>query len=807
MGCIIGSERLSAIFDTATALQEEQGLSFDEVLDWFAKNRPAIGRDEIMNSYVAASPKSIKLAAEGFKNTIKRIELQKTLLKAIDDLDLSKPNKKGMRAIKAATDKLYSIILNDPDIKDRAPYLNDLSDIQLNYSNLLSGNDKMKSGAKDVIKNRLRNINFALKSSKADAKIKELTEKIERLQNGNADVSDILSPDAGVVFEDTTEEIIEAETEISHLRAVFEDYKAKRRARESASEGLLGFGEDDGAIGRAAVALRGGVEGNVRDAYETMRSLKFMFDASVLGVQLAPTAIADLTGIDLKAVKEGDFANVFSSQKKLAKMMKEQIYDILIDDFRAMKETGDTKRAHGLQAIKRLRAIKMHPNYGMAKTAGLRIMETRGGTKSEEMFRSNLLNKIKGLGFIKDVSEDMMVTPLNEIRFTMFNEFIQAYPLAGQETLKKIAAFINEYTGSSSTDTGAIADTALSAARLMLSRLSLAFYRPWWLLGALDVKTLVTEGKFKASSPYHYFLSKHILRMWAGYARMFALVAAIGALQDDDWWEGFSSRFGRNFDVDSSDYLRIKSGTSNYDFTGGIGGMYRMAAKMGLIAFGPDEDESYLGKKRYDMFVGAQGQKLHEPLVEYLVSNKLHPTITGTSSMISGQDFMGKPYFEWFGGGPFASRAEGALRAMLPIFVTTAVDQVGKEVKAAVKGEEVGMTKAFLTSAIQFVGVSTYDGPKNATIKATQFINKVGFKPATDYPDDLKGPYTINREILRNSYKRQFDDMVGEIIEADPSMTKEEFKRAVKAGARELKRDFAEKNAKDIEEITKGGEE
>lgn len=800
MACIVRDERLSAIYNTARALQDEKGLTFDEVLKWFAENRPAVGRDEVMNSYVAASPKAVKLAAEGFKNTIKRIELQKTLLKAINDLDLSKPNNKGMDVVKAATDRLYGMILSDPDIKDPAPYLNDLSDIQLNYNNLIFGNADMKIAAKSILKDRLKNVSNILKAEKSDAKIKELTAKILRLEDGTADVKDILSPEAGVVFDETTDELIEKETEIAHLRAVFEDYKAKRRARESASEGILGFKGE----GSTAVKIRAAVEGNTRDTYETMRSLKFMFDASVIGVQLAPTAIADLTGINLNAIKEGDFANVFSSQKKLSKLMREQIWDIFNDDLVATKKAGDSKRAHGLLAIKRLRAIKSHPSYGVAMKSGLRISETRGGTKSEEMFRSSLLNKIPGLGLIKDVSEDMMISPLNDVRFSMFNEFLEVYPLADEQTLKKIAAFINEYTGTSSQDTGALADISLSAARLMLSRLSLAFYRPLTLLGAIDVKSTL-QGKPGFTSPYHYFLTKHILRMWAGYARMFALVAAIGAFQDDDWWEGFSTRFGRNFEVDSSDYLRVKSGTSRFDFTGGIGGMYRMSAKMALIAFGPDDNESFLGKKRYNMFVGAQGQTILDPALEYLVGNKLHPTITGTASIITGKDFMGKPYHEWFGGGEFASRAEGALRAVLPIFMVTTTDQIKEEVTSLIKGEETDLFGGTFVSAVQFLGVSTFEGPKSGTIQSTDFLNKIGFRPVTNYPEDLKGEVSIDRDILRNNYKRQFDDMVGEVIESNPNMTKSQFQSRVKSEGKRLQQQFIRENKGDIDKLPKVG--
>ena len=194
-------------------------------------------------------------------------------MKALDTLDMNKPDKKGIETVNASVGQLYGMILADPDIKDVAPYLMDLGDIQLNYNNLLSGNAQMKTAAKAVIKDRLKNVSRALKIEKSDAKIKELTGKILRLEDGTADVKDILSPEASVPFEETSDELIEKEMEISHLRSVFEDYKAKRRARESASEGMFGFD------GKTAVSITAALEGNARDIYETMRSLKFMFDA------------------------------------------------------------------------------------------------------------------------------------------------------------------------------------------------------------------------------------------------------------------------------------------------------------------------------------------------------------------------------------------------------------------------------------------------------------------------------------------------------------------------------------------------
>ena len=829
MACKVTTPRLSAIYDVILWLHEDPNIkTLKDVKDWFALNRPQISEAEIIESYIVATPKNVKNAANTMEALYKNLQKRKQSLRKLNSLigEISvlpkgenAPTEKIIQ-LNETVNKLYYSIEADGTLSqaEKNTLYMMLGDIQINYSDYFtSGDIDAVKAVKYTIESRLKEVLALLGKTKGDLNLVEksidkrvdgLKTKIKRLLSDENPVEDLLDPDSGLEYEPINSDILAKEMELSHVRSLFDKFKVERKIKEEAKNGILGFKGD------AAVAIREKTMLNINEVWETARSLKFMLDLSAYAVQLAPVVIPDIvsTKINVKALGDIDFsslskmissaANVFPNQKKTAMLIKNQMIDIIVDDLKAIdwKDPNAAKRAQGQMALKALRDIKLHPVYGIARRAHLSIAETRSGILSEEMFRATLLNEIKGFGFLKDASEDAMVTPINHIRFQLFLQFYNAHPTANMEELTKVAEAINEATGTSSINVGKMS-YVMSAPKLLMSRLNLAFVRPFKILASLDIPASFQQKGLKFQTSADAFIANQWGRMMAGYSKMFILAAAIGALaskdDDDDFWVSFKKKLGSSFDWEGSDYLRIRANSTHYDFTGGVGAMYRMFFKSLLIAAGPSDEASFLAKNRYKMFKGAQGQTWLTPVMETLVKNRLHPAINSGSSILTGKDFMGKPYHDFFGAGNVASRAEGILRAVMPIYVETCVDQFLFTPRS-------GVLEDVVITSVQALGVNTFESQGDQSVLAREWFEKNEYKPSVEYPKELSkstNKESLELDALRDTYRREYADLIGKILEENPNISENSFKSKLKAKSANLKREFLKEHKSEIKKL------
>lgn len=838
MACNVRDDTLNAIWNTIGALiKENPTWKLSDIRQWFNENYgDQITEQQILDSIVVSSPKKVDEAKSNLikaKNRVKReAEVMDKLGELVNKLDSLRAEniapEKEMNEVMALTGELFRLINGNRLVGeagnrtmsnlDKHMINTRLNDIQLQYSQFFGQNKKISDLHLKTIKNAITEINKTIredrKGKSLDRRLEDLQKKIEVFQKGEVDAKAVLDPDAGVEFETVSAEIFEKENRIAHYKNMFEKYKHDRRLEEKVRRiGLFGF-KDDMSMNVALKSTK-----FFSEAWESMRKLKFMFDNSAIMTQGAPMAIIDLTSIDINKIASGDFLNAFAGQRRLGYLFRRVFWDVLGDDLAAAKaayKAGDPaalRRAQGTLAIKLLREIQTHPMYGLAKKSKLPLSETRSREKSEEMFHSSLLNEFRGLGIAGDISEDLMVTALNHWRFTEFVQWVEANPGLPDEQYARVAHMIGAMTGSSPINVGD-AQYAMSAPRLMMARLTLAFQKPVRLVfKGIDLKkTLSGEGlpnvlKLKSPIVYHTpadaYIGRQLYRMYKGFGLTFAAIAGLAAM-------GLGIGFGD--DWEESDFLRVRANNTMYDYTGGMGAMYRMLAQIIIAANGPSDGASYLAKRRANMDQLGGGDPL-DAAIKTLVKNRLHPGVNSTRSILTGKDFMGQVYNDIFPalseklGFPelpveVTSRLEGTLRSLMPIFIEVAMDQ-------NLFTPNSGITEDQIIGLLQFHGVNTFEfRNKGENIKSRNFMNRIGHKGNTDYPEQLKPSKVADTKslqylYLREKYKDEYGDMVGEIIESNPNMTKSQFQARVKSAGERLQKQFVREHKGDIDKLPK----
>lgn len=819
--CKIRNTRLSAIYDVIKRLNEEQGITdLPGVFTWFKDNYgDQITQEEIIDSLVATSTKKVKSAVRSFEAAIKRIEEEKQQLGNIEGLvDKSKASSADlaseaeMKVINEATAKLFKAIDANRELSatEGVNARLALADIQTIYQDLYNRNPEAAAAARQNINRRLSELKSVLRVNELDSRLKALRSQIENLKSDDVDASNLVDPNAAIPTQYSAA-VLEKEAELSEAKSMVEDFLNKRKIQQKAEKhGIFGF------VNPTTIKMRVGASLALKESWEVARTMKFFFDASAYVTQLAPIVIPDLVGIDFKAIRNRDFANVFSSQKRLAGVLREQFIKVLMDDFRSargedlglrgLKNILSAKRATGQLAREHYKRIVTDPTFGVLKKNGLIINESRSITNTAEMFHATFLNRLKSFGLAKDISEDLMVGPLNTYRFLLAKEFYLANPGISPDELKKALHFINELTGTSHLQTG-VANWMFSAPRLLLSRLHLAFFKPIGLIPSVDIKRTITNplGGLQFQTATDQFIANQLYRMYSGYAKMFMLIAAIGAIRSDvDWpekWDNFKDELGENLMPNySSDWLRVKSGHIVYDFTGGIGALYRMLAKMLFLQNGPGEDASFKDKERYNYYTNVLKDTPLSAMTETLFQNKLHPTITGSNGIYTGRDFFGQPFTIFGEAGPTRSRVAAAVEAFSPIFITTATNQYFFTPNSKFAEDTWATT-------VQFFGLNTFEPESKATLpQSKEFFNRIQFQPHTDYPKELteKGRTNDLRiDYLRDAYKKAYENMLGDIIESNPNMTKSQFQARVKSAGERLQKQFVREHKGDIDKLPK----
>lgn len=773
MACNLSSKRLAAIYQVVTALYKDGSVkNISELKQWFSENRPEIKDHEIVDSILSTEDKALNEYIKDLETELNASERLNDYLKDLNKI-VKKPDIDNQGEVIKLTKAIAKIITSDPNLDGDVLTNGLISTMNVKdlYERLIKAKgDEAISAAKQVLERELGNLSKFIKSSD---KLREYRDKINKIKEGFIPEDIPLNTHR---YQDKSSELVRLESELGDLKSIYLKYKKERAIEEIAKkEGFFGYKGD------TAIKIKEFTLGKEYEFWETFRAMKFMLDISYAMVNLAPRVVSDLM-----TVREG--GKWFPNYKKLGNYFREGTIDVFMDDVRA--GTLSSKRATGSLAPKLLLRIKSDPLYSMSQRAGLKISESRSVINAEEYFHSTVLNRIKLLGLAKDISDDIMTSTINTVRFDMFKEFVNSHPGISEEETAKVAEFINNFTGTTNTNALGKANLLFSAPRLAFSRLALAFQHTTALARRLDVNKTLKDKKITYLTEADQYIAKEMTKMITGYAKLFGMTAALGAIfKNIDFGE----------DDEDSDFLKVRGNTTSYDYTGGMGSMYRMLADALHLTFGVDKDANYLDKQRLGMRE-REGDKATDIIFETLFKNKLHPAITGTMGVISGKDFFGNPLAQ----GEGSSRLIAAGEALLPISVSTVVESISD--KLSDNPTQTGI-ESTVTGLLQIIGVNAFEGEnKGQSVSSRRFFNKHEFKPTPEYPKTLamSGNEKDNRLLwLRHEYKNMHGDMIGELIESNPDMSLSTFKSQVSAKENAVQREFMKKYSDDIKKLNK----
>ena len=659
-----------------------------------------------------------------------------------------------------------------------------LGDVGILYSQSY-GNVPLETKKENLIKamKDIRRIQRALKLVNLDKSIKENQDKIKnlkeyerRLKSGelnnqgkplkttDLDLRHLENVRPGDFLSKYNKQILEKQRELEELKATVKQKQDSLTIRAKAEKGfdIMSFKWDT----PPAVELKNMLLHAKKEVWELPRTLQFMFDASAFLVQLAPVVIPTITGanVNYNALLKGDYQSAFVHQK----LLKDAFWRGFVEIIRYSKLNWKSTTSTHADAI--YQEILKDPNYELMVKGGLKISKAKSLSKSEEFYKTEALNKIPVFGAIKDLSEDTMVATLNLYRSTMFNSMIKAFPDAINDVdqLIKIAETVNNLTGTTR-DAGQITNALtyfMSAPRLIMSRLKLAFVNP------------VRSIKFREAGDKARAIKT--AQMFAGYGALMGIAYTL---------PGFEACL----DPTESCFLRIKGFNNLFDFSGGIGSLYRMMANMYIINTGVPEGASEESMKRWEYLLNVRGVKTFDEFAKTMIQYKLHPTLSTLFQAVPGKDFFGRPFEDNIvpfvdPRGPVGSRVEAVGRSVLPIFVTTSVEQF-------VLDKESGIGEDLIISTLQFFGSSSFryaDGTQDP--KAMNYFNEIK-KPRMSYPKWIKQePSEKQQDWLKIQYKKMWGDKVGELLKMydyDPKkLDKYKFNAELKQLNIELKLEF-----------------
>ncbi len=306
-------------------------------------------------------------------------------------------------------------------------------------------------------------------------------------------------------------------------------------------------------------------------------------------------------------------------------------------------------------------AIKSAPHHYIREKSGLQLMEVGGRvSRGEEMFMSNVAEKIPLYGRVIKASERHMVSYLNMIRTAAFDQFLQKYPNATHAELKAWANYVNVASGRG--NLGKFAGAA--------NALSLGFFAPKFAISRIQTP-LALFGK--SSKGVTRRVRKEIAKDLVATASLGATALTLAHFA--------GAEVGT--DPRSADWGKIKVGNTRIDIWGGMQQPMRVVARIGL---GITDKAGLTGKDLTDW------QKDVDPLelVARFSQYKMAPTGTIPLELYKGKTIVGED----------VTPTETAAKAAIPM--------VYEDMRDAWRLEGAGQAAWVGVLAFFGVGASTY---------------------------------------------------------------------------------------------------
>jgi hypothetical protein len=347
--------------------------------------------------------------------------------------------------------------------------------------------------------------------------------------------------------------------------------------------------------------------------------------------------------------------------------------------------------------------IESHPNHYLRIKSKLELTEIDAApNKKEEMFQSNVLEKIPIYGEGIKASNRHMVTTLNLLRVGIFDEFVEKYPNATQEELTAWANYINVATGRG--NLGKFSHAA--------NVLSLGLYSPRFAVSRIQTPFML----FKHWSRPR--VRKEIAKDYAAFGAMGASVLALAVL----------AGFEVGSDPDDPDFGKVVIDNTRVDIFAGIQQPMRLLLRIGKV-----------GTNRIGLTEKAGREENPLEMLGRFSSYKLAPAITVPLELLTGKSLIGEE----------RTVTETMLKSVVPMVYEDVYD-------AYMDG---GITKAAWTGGLNFFGMSVNTYEK----KAKTLLEKAGLSDSKEIKS-IKEKENVIKDLRQQVIDGEIDQ--GKYLEA-----------------------------------------
>lgn len=271
-------------------------------------------------------------------------------------------------------------------------------------------------------------------------------------------------------------------------------------------------------------------------------------------------------------------------------------------------------------------SIRSHPNYDIARKAGLPLTTTGELGASEDMFKAHIVERIPVWGSVIRGSERGYVGFLNKLRFDTFNNMLAkageiGHDVADPKVARGIARYIGVMTGRGS----------LGSLEKVSNELNLVLYSPGMVSSRLQI--LAAPVQALGGRGMIADLPKGLR---AEAAKSYAAMAAYQSSLI-----GLALFAGKTVSTDplSSEFMKIKDGDTRLDLGGGLN-QYVVAGSRALM-----RKTTSGGSSGTTRNLKGRGNTPLDSDIRFVI-NKLHPSLTLILDQQRGETSVGEP-FEW----------------------------------------------------------------------------------------------------------------------------------------------------------------
>lgn len=371
----------------------------------------------------------------------------------------------------------------------------------------------------------------------------------------------------------------------------------KMQGEVNKAKDAIADGGDRMDYGRAKVALDNYLN-SVEDSGPARTFTEQLKHPGEMLSEVAATSKGLKASLDNSAIFRQGWKTMFTDPKIWAKNAATSFKDLV-------QQFGGEEVMDEVQA-----EIQSRPTYDKMQEAGLDV-----GTTEEE-FPTHLVERLPIIGRAYKASEAAYTGFVYRTRADVFDKYLNAAETAGvdvtdKEQLESIGKLVNSLTGR-----GYLGKTGERAAGVVNN----LFFSPRFLKSQVDF--LTAHQLQKGVTPFvRKQAATNLVKVIGGIASILGIAYALNPKSVD-------------FDPRSSNFGKIKIGTTTFDVAGGMGSVLTLAARLATMS-----SKSSVTGKVTKLNSGKYGSQTGLDVVESFAEGKLSPIASIVRDLLEGQDY------------------------------------------------------------------------------------------------------------------------------------------------------------------------